>query len=135
MKKIIFVLTIFLLSLVLVSCKEKPNKISNVQEFESLFEGAIKYDIRIEEECEDGHIKGFVCMGDNDNDEIVKNISLVSLSKDQNIVLIGEEKRVLEIFDALSKKGYKSMYYFDGGYQAYAQAKGEGFVPETGCGC
>ena len=134
MKRTIFIIIVCLFCLVLTSCK-KPNRVGDVQEFESLFEGAIKYDIRTEEECESGHIKGFVCMGDNDNDEIVKNISLVSLSKDQNIILIGDEKRVLEIFDTLSKKGYKSMYYFDGGYQAYVEAKGEGFVPETGCGC
>ena len=135
MKKLALIVTIILFSCLLVSCKEKPNKVSDVQDFESLFEGAIKYDIRSDEDCEDGHIKGFVCMGDNSNEEIIKNITLVALSKKQTIILVGEEERILTVFNELGKKGFKNMYYFDGGYQAYVSAKGEGYVPEEGCGC
>ena len=135
MKKIGLVIVLLFISFVLVSCKAKPVKISDVVEFEKLFEGAIKYDIRSEEECEEGHIKGFVCMGEKDNDTLIHNIDLVSIDNNQTIILIGNEEQVLLIFEGLSKKGHKNMYYFDGGYESYASLKGEGYVPETGCGC
>ena len=135
MKKIIFLVLIFTLSLLFIACKASPNKVSDVETFESLFYGAIKYDIRSEEECEEGHIPSFMCMGALDKDKIINNIDLVSLDKKQNIILIGKEEDVLYIFQGLSKKGFKNMYYFEGGYEGYVNAKGEGFNPETGCGC
>ena len=135
MKKIIFILLIFTFSLFIVSCKANPNKISDANEFDLLFSGAIKYDIRSEEECENGHIPSFMCMGALDKDEVIHNIDLVSLDKKQNIILIGNEEDILYIFQKLAKKGFKNMYYFEGGYDGYVNAKGEGFNPETGCGC
>ena len=135
MKKIIFRLLICTFSLFIVSCKANPNKISDANEFDLLFSGAIKYDIRSEEECENGHIPSFMCMGALDKDEVIHNIDLVSLDKKQNIILIGNEEDILYIFQKLAKKGFKNMYYFDGGYTGYVNAKGESFNPETGCGC
>ena len=133
--KRIAILVIILCSFILISCNTKPNKINNAEEFEKLFEGAIKYDVRSDTDCENGHIKGFVCMGENSDEELVKNISLVSYNKDQIIILIGDEERVLTVFKALGKKGFKNLYYFDGGFEAYASQKGESYEPETGCGC
>lgn len=135
MKKIIFIIMVFSFSLILISCKASPNKVNDAETFESLFNGAIKYDIRSEEECENGHIPSFMCMGALDKDKIINNIDLVSLDKKQNIILIGNEEDVLYIFKGLSKKGFKNMYYFEDGYEGFVQAKGEGFKPETGCGC
>lgn len=135
MKKLVVLIMIITFSLLLASCKANPNKISDIETFESLFNGAIKYDIRSDEECEKGHIPSFMCMGTLNKDELIKNIDLVSLDKTQNVILIGKEEDVLNIFKALSKKGFKNMYYFENGYEGYLSAKGEGFVPETGCGC
>ena len=123
MKKIVLFIVIFLLVTCLVSCKEEPTKISNVKEFEELFNGAIKYDIRSEEACEEGHIPGFMCMGSTDLDKLIKNIDLVSLDSNQTIILIGSEEDVLYVFNGLSKKGHKNMYYFDGGYEEYVAKK------------
>ena len=135
MKKIGLLILLIVISCSLISCRAKPNKISDVDEFEKLFNGAIKYDVREDNDCEDGHIKGFVCMGSKENDTLIKNIDLVSIDNDQVIILIGEEEQVLYIFEGLSKLGHKNMYYFDGGYQGYVAAKGEDYQPETGCGC
>lgn len=135
MKKIVLVIILFSACLVLVSCKAKPSKVSDAIEFEKLFEGAIKYDVRSDSECEEGHIKGFVCMGGLNKEDLVKNIDLVSKDNFQSIVLIGEEELILYLFEELSKLGHKNMYYFEGGYQAYVAAKGNDFIPETGCGC
>ena len=135
MKKIVLFIVISLLVICLVSCKAEPTKISDVNEFEALFNGAIKYDIRSEEACEEGHIPGCMCMGSTDLDKLIKNIDLVSLDSKQAIILIGSEEDVLYVFNGLSKKGHKNMYYFDGGYQQYASLKGEDYSPETGCGC
>lgn len=135
MKKISLIIIALLISFMMISCKNKPIKVSDFNEFENLFEGSIKYDIRTESECEDGHIKGFVCMGDKTAEELANNIDIVSKDNNQKIILIGDEQEVLKVFDILSKKGHKNMYYFDGGYQQYASLKGEDYSPETGCGC
>ena len=135
MKKLGLIIILIVISCALISCRAKPVKVSDVTEFEKLFSGAIKYDIRDDASCEEGHIKGFVCMGSTEKDTLIKNIDLVSLDDNQIVILIGEEEQVLYIFERLSKLGHKNMYYFDGGYQGYVAAKGEGFVPETGCGC
>ena len=135
MKRITLFIILLVISCALISCRAKPNKINDVEEFETLFSGAIKYDVRDDSECEDGHIKGFVCMGSKESDTIIKNIDLVAIDDNQAIILIGEEEQVLYIFEGLSKLGHKNMYYFDGGYQGYVAAKGEGYEPETGCGC
>ena len=135
MKKLGLIIVLLFISFVLISCKAKPVEISDVDEFEKLFDGAIKYDIRSEAACEEGHIKGFVCMGGKENDTLIHNIDLVTKNRDQAIILIGDEEQILYIFEGLSKKGHKNMYYFDGGYESYVASKGEGYIPETGCGC
>ena len=119
----------------LVGCGGKPQMINNVDEFEALFNEAIKYDIRSDELCEEGHIKDFLCVGSKDSDTIAKNIDIIAKNKRVNIVLIGDEEKVIYILNNLSRKGYKNLYYFEGGYIGYVQAKGDSFVPETGCGC
>lgn len=135
MKKVILLLLICFVCVFVISCNEEPTKIDDVSLFEELFDGAIKYDIRTEKECEDGHIPGFMCMGEKDRDTLIKNIDLVALNKEQKIILIGNEEDVLYILNKLSKKGYKYLYYFAGSYDGYATKKGESFIPETGCGC
>ena len=135
MKKIAFLVLLSIFSICLISCESKAIEISDVNEFEELFSGAIKYDIRSEKECEEGHIPGFMCMGENDLDTIIKNIDLVSLNKEQKIILIGNKEDVLYVFRGLNKLRHKNMYYFQGSYQEYASKKGDSFKPETGCGC
>lgn len=134
MKKIIFLLTFFF-CLLLIGCGGNPQKINDVEYFESLFDGGIKYDIRDVSLCEEGHIKGFLCVGSEDNETIIKNIDVIAQNKKVNIILIGEEEDVLYVLEGLSKKGYKNLYYFEGGYLGYSLAKGESFIPEEGCGC
>lgn len=135
MKRIIFLLILSFFTICLISCRSKPIEISDVNEFEELFNGAIKYDIRSEKECEDGHIPGFMCMGENDLDTIIKNIDLVSFNNEQKIILIGNEEDVLYVFNGLSKLKHKNMYYFKGGYLEYTSKKGDDYKAETGCGC
>lgn len=134
MRKILL-LILLLISICLIGCGGTPQKISDVEQFESLFDGAIKYDVRSDEECEAGHIKGFLCVGSKDNDTLIKNIDLIAKNKKVNIILIGDEVDVLYILKGLSKKGYKNLYYFEDGYLGYANSKGDSFVPELGCGC
>ena len=134
MRKLVLLL-ILVLSLFLISCGGNVEKINDVNLFDSLMEEGIKYDIRDVSLCEEGHIKGFLCVGSEDNDTIIKNIDIISSSKKINILLIGNEEDVVYILDALSKKGYKNLYYFEGGYEGYKTAKGDSFVPEEGCGC
>ncbi|MBO4667360.1 MAG: rhodanese-like domain-containing protein [Bacilli bacterium] len=135
MKRIVIIMVLLVMSMFFISCKAKPNKITDVSEFEAKFSGAIKYDIRDEKECEESHIPGFMCMGGKEADVLIHNIDVVAKDKNQNIILIGEEKQVLYILNGLSKKGYKNLFYFEGGFLGYASAKGEEFIPETGCGC
>lgn len=126
---------ITLLTILLVGCGRNPQMINDYEVFDNICKDAIKYDIRSDEDCENGHIQGFMCVGSKTNDEIVNNLKIVSESKKTNIVLIGEEKDCLYILEQLSKKGFKNLYYFEGGYQGYAQKKADKFIPETGCGC
>ena len=135
MKRITLFIILLVISCALISCRAKPNKINDVEEFEKLFSGAIKYDVRDDSECEDGHIKGFVCQGSLSKYKIIENIDLVSLDHKQNIILIGEEEDILYIFKGLAKKGFKNMYYFEGGFLRYKELKGNDYNPETGCGC
>ena len=135
MKKIALIIVLSFFMVMLTWCGAKPNKVTDVEAFEELFNGAIKYDIRSDSECEDGHIKGFVCQGSLSKDKIIENIDLVSLDHKQNIILIGEEEDILYIFKGLAKKGFKNMYYFEGGFLRYKELKGNDYNPETGCGC
>lgn len=135
MRKEIIIIVLLITGMFLISCKGRPTKISDANEFEQKFTGAIKYDIRDENICEEGHIPGFMCMGSKEKDTLIKNIDLVAYDYNQVIILIGSEEDVLYIFNALGKEGYKNMFYFDGGYEGYVAVKGEEFVPETGCGC
>lgn len=134
MKKTFLVVMMFICC-ILIACGGKPQKISDVEQFESLFDEAIKYDIRSDADCEAGHIKGFLCVGSKDNDTLINNIDIIAKNKRVNIILIGEEQDVLYILEGLSKKGFKNLYYFENGYNGYVQAKGSEFVPELGCGC
>lgn len=134
MKKLMLLL-IILLVVFLNGCRGKIEKITDVDAFDSLFTDAIKYDIRDDSLCEEGHIKGFLCVGSKDNDTLIENISIIAKNKKVNIVLIGNEEDVLYILDGLSKKGFKNLYYFEDGYEGYVNAKGESFEPEIGCGC
>lgn len=134
MKKTFLVVMMFICC-ILIACGGKPQKISDVEQFESLFDEAIKYDIRSDADCEAGHIKGFLCVGSKDNDTLINNIDIIAKNKRVNIILIGEEQDVLYILEGLSKKGFKNLYYFENGYSGYVQAKGSEFVPELGCGC
>ena len=126
MKKLTLIIIILLVSLT-IGCKSKAKVISDVDEFETLFTGSIKYDIRSNQECEAGHIPGFMCMGDLSTDELINNIDIVAKDKEQKIILL--------VYKELGKKGYKNMYYFENGYNGYADKKGTDFKPETGCGC
>lgn len=134
MKKVLLVLSI-IMTCFLIGCKAKYNMISDVDEFDSLFTGAMKYDIRSDEECELGHIPGFMCMGSETEEKLISNIDTIAKDKYQNIILIGDKEKVESIFKELSKKGYKSLYTFEDGFEGYANKKGEDFKPEEGCGC
>lgn len=134
MKKVFLLVTLFI-SILLIGCSKSPQMISDVEEFETLFTEAIKYDIRSDEECEAGHIKGFMCVGSKDKDTLIKNISIIAENKKTNIILIGKEDDCIYILEGLAKKGFKNLYYFENGYQGYVEKKGESFIPETGCGC
>lgn len=134
MKKLTLIIIILLASLT-IGCKSKTKMISDVDEFEALFTGSIKYDIRNNQECEIGHIPGFMCMGDLSIDELINNIDIVAKDKKQNIILIGNDEVVRLVYKSLSKKGYKNLYYFENGYNGYLEKKGLDFKPETGCGC
>ena len=135
MKKIGLIILLVSFMMLFISCGSKPNKVSNVEEFEKLFTGAIKYDIRSDSECEEGHISGFVCQGSLSKDKIIENIDLVSLDHNQNVIIVGAEEDVLYVFKGLAKKGFKNMYYFEGGFSRYKELKGNDYNPETGCGC
>lgn len=140
MKKGIFLL---ILSFVLLcSCKYKEiNAINNVNDFDEIIatEGALLYDIRLSNVCEEGHIPYFMCMGPDDESEdylkIADNISIIYSDKNKIIVLIGEDEKVIEILNILKEKGYKNLYYYVGGYEKYASDKGPSFVPSVGCDC
>lgn len=129
MKKIIMVLLLACM-LVLTSCA-KIVGLTDVNEFDKIALDAVKYDIRPISTYEEGHIPNFMGMGDSDSSEIIMDL----YEKSQTIVVIGDDEDVLELFAKLKKAGYKKLYYFVGGYEAYMNAKGESFVPETGCGC
>lgn len=133
---------VFLSLLLLVICfiyacnKESIIKVSDVNEFDRLInlEGVLLYDIRSKEDCEEGHIPYFMCMGQDDLLEIAENIKIL-YSKNKTIIFIGEEEDILVVFNELKKDGYKKLYYFDGGYENYANLKGKDFIPAIGCDC
>ena len=139
-KRVCVLITIFLISILMVSCKKKEVKYFNdVNEFENIFNNALKYDIRNNEDCEKGHIPSFMCMGGvTDNQKLVDTILVTIKSKDKNIIIISYEndtERLNEIFELLIKNKCYNLYSFYGGYENYANLKGEEFTPEGGCDC
>ncbi len=133
--KVIILIVFVLISIMFVSCKKSASKIKDVNEFDGLFQDALKYDIRSNDECEIGHIKGFLCMGGEGLDSVCDTISTIIKDKKRVIILMGTEDDCLYVFNYLGKKGYKHMYYFEGGYENYVSLKGDGFTPEVGCDC
>lgn len=142
--KIRKVILSFLLLIICFICacdKNGITKVSDVNEFDNLInkEGVLLYDIRIKEECEAAHIPYFMCMGSEKKDEkhleeLIQNIEIL-YGKNKIIIFIGEEEDILFVFKELEKDGYKKLYYFDGGYETYANLKGKDFIPATGCDC
>ena len=138
-KKITLIIITLIISIMFLGCHKKASYITDADEFDKLFSGALKYDIRDTSSCEEGHIPSFLCMGGiSDNDRLVETIKISAESKDRVIIIIstGDDKaRVDEIFKLLNKEKYYNLYSFEGGYENYVQLKGETFVPEVGCDC
>ena len=140
LKKMLTAFFVILISFVFLSCKDKGAKyIASTEEFENLFSNSIKYDIRSIEECEQGHIPTFNCMGGvEDSRKLVDTILLSVKDKDKSIIIIANSNdidRLKEIFQMLIKEKYKNLYSFEGGYENYKKLKGDKFVPEEGCDC
>lgn len=145
MKKLFLVLLsmiVFLLS----SCSARVYKYNqnNIDRFDLIIENklnglysqALAYDLR--KDCDDGHIDGFTCVRVLENsltkDEIIRMIS--SYNKDAVIILICRDGlESSEIANILKRKNYKSIHYFEGGYNNYCEIKGDSFIPKVGCDC
>lgn len=144
MKKIVSLLIIFLMFFV-SGCKTTATKITTVEELDDLLgeSDVLKYDIRLTDACEEGHIPGFMCMGpvseeekDSKIEQIITNIKTLYQNMNKKIVIIDEDNAsAIYILNSLKSAGYHNLYYFDGGYNQYVALKGESFIPETGCNC
>lgn len=140
-RKIILSFLLLIICLICACEKQGITKVSDINEFDNLINssGVLLYDIRIKEECEEAHIPYFMCMGSEEKDEkhleqLIENINML-YEKNKIIVFIGEEEDILFVFKELEEDGYKKLYYFDGGYENYANLKGKDFIPATGCDC
>lgn len=140
MKKIIFVLLIFLL---LGGCKAKVRAISSYQKWDELNDSrkhevsSLAYDLRPQEACLAGHLPQFNCIFYNRElslEKVKENIKIV-YEKDTLILLMCEDGSISEeLASSLVKEGYSRVYYFTGGYNKYCLDNKE-FIPETGCNC
>lgn len=126
---------IFMFIFAIGCSKARYQEISSAEEFDTLFEGALKYDIRSTTDCEKGHIPGFICMGNMDADQIIETISITVKNKDRVIIIIGNADDIEYIFKKLTNENYKFLYTFTGGYEEYVNQKGPNFIPEEGCDC
>lgn len=147
--KIIKWITNTVLLIVLLFCngcyKKSINKVTDIEDFDLLIatEDILKYDMRLYSECGEGHISGFMCFGPDivedyqmKIDKLVDSISLSYTNKNQKIVVMTtEDQHALLMLDALKKKGYTALYYYEGGYSQYINDKQGNFIPETGCNC
>lgn len=137
MKKIII---IFFLFFFLSSCSGGVTFYDDnqIDEFDKLLllENAIKYDVRIKEDCEKGHIKGFMCMRkSSSNVDEVCDIIKKLYPKHKTIVLISEGNDAAYLAKLLSQSGYKDVHVFKNGYLKYKELKNGSFVEEIGCNC
>lgn len=140
MKKILLIcIFVFLLN----GCSRKANSVTEAEKLDELMlEKVVAYDMRSLELCEAGHIKGFICVDYGSSmdpkEQVIYNITnkYSQYKKRDLILLIGQNTdEALEVAQQLSKKGFRKVYYFIGGYDEYVKQKGEEYIPEVGCGC
>jgi rhodanese-related sulfurtransferase len=95
-------------------------------------EKAVGYDIRSIKECEDGHIRGFMCLGESDNnmksvEEIAYSIYFLYKQSNKRVLVIDNDgiksEEVIAIL--IQQYGYKKAYYFGGGMTEYINQKGD----------
>lgn len=135
-------LLVIILVIFLVGCSKTSHEIIDATAFDEIVNRAVvKYDLRSYEECEAGHIPGFICVGVNDSDPIEQAIYNITnkysdYKKSDIIVLIASNQGDAKLAaSSIAKKGFKKVYYFSGGYSEYVRQKGDEFVPEVGCDC
>lgn len=145
LKSKLFYISLFIIIL-LSGCSRNVNMLTTYRELDSLLESnksILAYDLRDFDDCQKGHIKGFMCivpLGDNKSpqEQVIYNLTnkYSSYSKSQIVVLIcSDGKMSKEVAEELNKKGFKNIYYYEGGYEAYVDCKGDKYIPEVGCGC
>jgi len=147
MKTLRLIISVLLFAVVFfLGCrKENINAITDFEELDRLIanEEILKYDMRLYEECSEGHIANFMCFGlDIVEDyqvkieKLVKSILLSYPNKTKKIVVItDDDDYALLMLQALEKEGYTALYYYKGGYHQYVNDKQGDFVPEKGCNC
>lgn len=152
MKKISFVIILFICLLCLSSCKKSKYVTYNIGEEQKFFDQVYEFidkennnyclvDVReLETSYASGHFRGFINydIKNGSVDEFVyKMKSMYSL--DKAIFIIDEDGTdVTTLMDALKDEGYKKIYIYLGGYQKLNEANNSDFVVVTGtddCGC
>ncbi|MFA6627187.1 MAG: rhodanese-like domain-containing protein [Bacilli bacterium] len=134
-----------LLLIGLGGCQSKLHSISTYQMWDELIDAklagdysqSLMYDLREGTNCDEGHVSGFLCIFYGNNLTIFQiqfNIEAI-YSKNALILLMCEDGAISqELGDALVAKGYRHVYYYAGGYDAYSHTK-PNFIPEIGCNC
>ena len=145
---IIIIIFILLITLIVLFCKNnyqiKPHVIDNVETFDEMitnklngkYDESLAYDLRTQNECEKGHIKGFLCIrSDEDNiNEIYQEITKTYKKKAMILLICLDGTESNELALLLTNKGYKNVYYFQGGFLNYISIH-PNFIPEIGCDC
>ncbi len=135
---------VFIFFIFLTGCHKDPKVIQDVETFDQMitqklegkYEEAIAYDLRSQEDCSNGHIKGFLCMQEDGKTihDIYHDIIHVYSKKTRIFIICEDGSRSKELATLLCKKGYKYVCYFSGGYQNYVNIH-PNFTPEIGCDC
>lgn len=151
MKKISFLLIIFIIIFSLTSCKKEEYKTFGIGKEKQFIDQIYEYidndkeycliDLRdLETEYALGHFKGFINYSiekGNTAEFVYKIKSMYSTNK--TIFMIDKDgTKVEELMNALKDEGYPKIYIYLGGYEKLNESNNDDFVIVTGkddCGC
>ncbi len=144
MERYISLFLVLAIMIFLSGCSKPVQPINSFEEFNKLlqrkFEGdfkeSIAYDLRDDENCQNGHIKGFMCiMNEYETiNDLLTDIIQIYSKRAYIFIIDANGSDSLKLAELLKEQGYKHIIYYEKGYEQYIVDYPD-FVPEIGCDC